>query len=453
MPNRISTLTLLLFVAAALVIAPLPARAKGVSIIRDVEIENTLRAMATPIFKVAGLTPKDIHIRVINDDTVNAFVAGGQNLFIHSGLLLLADNASQVIGVIAHETGHIAGGHLARAQRSYEGNATVGLLSALLGIGAGIATGRGDVGAAIAAGGQQVATRNFLAHTRTEEGSADQAALKYLDETHQSAKGMLHFLQKLEGSELLIHDNQYAYTRTHPLTPDRIDAIKAHIARSKWSNAKTDPKIEARFQRLKAKLYGYLNPPGQTLREYPTSNDSIPARYARAFAYLKEPNEKKALAMADSLLKDEPDDPYFHELRGQILFEFGHVHKAVADYRRTVELKPNEPLLRFELAQVLVEAGDKPFLDEAVKNLTMAVNREPRFAAAWHYLGIAYGRLDKMGESALALGEEALLEGRTQDALYHAHKAEKAFPHGSREWLHAQDILTAVSSRKDQNQQ
>lgn len=450
MPKRISTLISLIFFVAALVIAPPPARAKGVSILRDVEIENTLRAMSTPLFEAAGLSPSSVRILLVNDDSLNAFVAGGQNLFIHAGLLMAAEDASEVIGVIAHETGHISGGHLARVQDSLDKNMTAGLLSALLGIGAGIATGRGDVGAAVAAGGQSMATRNFLSHTRAEEGAADQAALKYLERTGYSAQGLRDFMKKLEGQELLISSNSNPYVRTHPLTRERIDAIEAHIARTENTGGGVDPEIAERFQRLQAKLYGYLNPPVRTLRQYKPGDDSIPARYARAFAYLQKPDVAKALDLADSLLADRPDDPFFHELRGQILFEAGRGREAIGNYRRAVEALPEEPLLRYELARVLIETGDAPNLEDAIGHLKIAVDREPRFASAWHYLGIAYGRLDRMGHSALALGEEALLTGRPKDAEYHARKAEKEFERGSREWLHAQDILTAIESRRDQ---
>lgn len=453
MPNRIFTLITLLFFAAASVIAPRQAEAKGVSILRDVEIENTLRQMATPLFQAAGLSPDSVDILLVQDDSLNAFVAGGQNLFIHTGLLMAADDASQVIGVIAHETGHISGGHLVRVQDSLEKNMTAGLLSALLGIGTAVATGRGDVGAVIAQGGQQAAMRNFMSHTRAEEGAADQAALKYLDRTNLSAEGLLDFMKKLEGQELLISNNQNPYVRTHPLTSDRIDAIKAHIASRNNANGDVDPEMAERFERMQAKLFGYLKSPMQTMRRYKATDDGIPARYARAFAYLQKPDTAKALELADSLLADKPDDPFFHELRGQILFEAGRGREAVDNYRRAADLLPQEPLLRYELARVLIETGDDSLLDEAIGHLKLAVDREPRFTSAWHYLGVAYGRQNKMGHSALALGEEALLRGRQADAIYHARKAEKEFQRGSREWLHAQDLIAAIEVNKQQQEQ
>ncbi|MEX2311593.1 MAG: M48 family metalloprotease [Rhodospirillales bacterium] len=428
--------------------ASLPARAQGISLIRDAEIEDTIRTMATPLFQVAGLNPESVSIHLVNDKTLNAFVADGQRLFINTGLLMRADNAQQVIGVIAHETGHMSGGHLSRIGKAQEMGTTTALIATILGAAAGIATGRGDVAGAVISGGVGAAGRGFLSFTRSQENSADQAALKFLDATEQSAQGLLEFMQILEGQELLSATNQDPYARTHPLTEDRIDAIRAHISRSAYSKTPEDPAVQQAFARAKAKLVGYFDQPALTLRQFPTSDDSVPARYARAFAYSKIPEPENALAELDSLLQTIPDDPYFLELKAQVLFESGKIDAAIPPFRRAVEILPEEPLLRNEFARVLIESQRKEDLEEAVKQLKISLSRDKNSASAWRQLGIAYGKLGDVGRSSLALAEEALMRGTEAEVKFHAGRAAELFPRGSPEWLQAEDLLLAVKNQK-----
>ncbi len=438
----------MLFLAVTFVAPASPGKAQGLSLIRDAEIEDTIRRMATPLFEAAGLTPSSVEILLVADKDLNAFVAAGQKLFMHTGLLMRADNASQVIGVIAHETGHISGGHLSRMPGAQSQGGATTLVAALLGAATAIGTGRGDVGAAVFQGGVHVANRNFLSFSRTQEGSADQAALALLDQTKQSAAGLLSFMEILEGQDLLTAVNQNAYARTHPLSEDRIRAIRAHIAKSPYADTPVDPALSIAFERAKAKLIGYFGQPQLTLRQYPESDTSIPARYARAFAYSRTPDVPKALATLDSLLADVPDDPYFLELKAQVLFESGDIDGAIAPFRRAVEQKPDEPLLRAEFARVLIETATTENLNEAVKHLKFALSRNRQMPGAWRNLGIAEGRLGNVGESALALAEEALLQGRDVDARFHAGKAAEIFPRGSPQWLQAEDLLLAIKNAK-----
>lgn len=428
--------------------ASLPARAQGISLIRDAEIEDTIRTMATPLLQVAGLNPASVSIHLVNDKTLNAFVADGQRLFINTGLLMRAENALQVIGVIAHETGHMAGGHLSRIGKAQEQGTATALIATILGAAAGIATGRGDVAGAVISGGIGAAGRGFLSFTRSQENSADQAALKFLDATKQSASGLLEFMQILEGQELLNAANQDPYARTHPLTSDRIDAIRAHISSSPYSNTAEDPVMQLAFERAKAKLVGYFEQPTLTLRKFPTSDVSIPARYARAFAYSKIPEPEHALAELDSLLQTVPDDPYFLELKAQILFENGKIDDAIPPFRRAVEKLPDEPLLRTEYARVLIESQRKEDIEEAVKQLKLSLSRDRNSSSAWRQLGIAYGKLGDVGRSSLALAEEALMRGTESEVKFHAGRAAEMFPRGSPEWLQAEDLLLAIKNQK-----
>ena len=425
-----------------------PADAQGLPLIRDAEIEDTIRRMSTPLFQAAGLAPSSVSIHLVSDKSLNAFVADGQRMFIHTGLLMRAENAGQVIGVIAHETGHISGGHLSRFGRATQQGTTTSVLATILGAATAIGTGRPDVGVAVIAGGQQLAQRNFFSFTRSQEGSADQAALLLLDTTGQSARGLLEFMGILENQELLITNNNDPYVRTHPLSSDRILAIEAHIARSPKSDIPTSPEMELAFQRAKGKLIGYFEPPNITFRLYPETDQSIPARFARAFAYSKIPDKDKALATLDDLLNEMPDDPYFLELKAQVLFESGNVAGALEPFARAVAILPEEPLIRFEYARVLIASTVPEDLEKALEQLKFALSREPKYASGWRNLGIVYGRLGDNGRSSIALAEEALLKGDFSAVNYHAGRAAQIFPRGSREWLQAEDLLLAAKNTK-----
>jgi predicted Zn-dependent protease len=421
----------------------LPARADGNqrSFIRDAEVENSIRAMATPLLEAAGLDPEAVHFHIIVDPTLNAFVAGGQNEFIHTGLLLRARNAGELIGVIAHETGHIAGGHLARMEGEMGNAGTEALVATLLGVAAGAASGRGDVGAAVALGGQQMAMRNVLSFSRANEASADQAGLKFLDATHQSGRGMLNFMETLLGEELLVTNNQDPYVRTHPLTEDRVAFIRNWVDHSQWSDVPVRPEFAEMFRRMQAKLYAFLEPPIRTFQRYKAGDTSIEARYARSIAAYRKPDLPTALGLIDGLIAERPNDPYFQELKGQMLFENARGAEAVGPYRRAVELLPDNALLRIELGQVETEQDDPALQKDAASNLNFALQREPDNAGGWHFLGVAYTRQGDEAMATYAMAEEALLTGRPGDAVYLAGKAQRLLPEKKGPiWLRLQDI-------------
>ena len=424
------------------------ARAKKISIIRDAEIENAIRQFAAPIFRVAKLNPLEIKIHLVKDNSLNAFVTSGQRLFINTGLLTQAVNPGQIIGVIAHETGHIAGGHLARIHGALENRSTATILSVILG-GAAIVAGRGDVGGVIIAAGQGMATRSFLNYTRTQESAADQAALKFLDGAGFSSKGLLDFMNLLGEQELLLPESQDPYVRTHPLTRDRVATIANHVAKSPHSEKRVPEEYNVLFRRVRAKLYGFLYPLVTTLRTYKESDNSLESRYARAFAYYRKPNLAKAMPLIDGLTEEFPNDPYFWELKGQMIFENGDAKAALKPYQRAVNLLPDSALLRRDLARVQLALNDPAFLDSAIANLIIAVEQERESPFNWRQLAIAYGRKGDKGHSSLALAEAALLKGRKSEARYHAGFAESVFANGSREWLQARDILLAAGPKKN----
>lgn len=420
--------------------------------IRDAEVENTIRTFETPIFQAAGLDPAAIRINLIVDPTLNAFVAGGQNIFIHTGLLVRTENPGQLIGVLAHETGHIAGGHLIRGSEAMANASTEAIIATLLAGAAGAATGRGDAAAAGMLGGNEMAMRSLLAFTRSQEQQADQMAMRFLDSTHESGKGLLEFFNILGDQEALVSSRQDPYVRTHPLTRDRINFVREQVEKSPWSNTPWPPEWVEMHKRIKAKLFAYLEPPIRTFQRYKETDTSIDARYARAIAYYRKPDLSQALPLIDGLIKDRPKDPYFWELKGQMLFENARGAEAIEPYRKAVKLLPNNALLRIGLGQVLVEAEDPSVLKEAEENLSVAVNLEPEDLTAWHQLGVAYGRDGNEGMASYAFAEYYLLAGKLPEASFHANKAEQILGKHGAIWLRIQDIKERASQVKAERQ-
>ncbi|HLY55484.1 MAG TPA: M48 family metalloprotease, partial [Stellaceae bacterium] len=407
----------------------------------DAEIENTIRAYATPLWKAAGLDASYVQIYLVNNGQINAFVAGGQRIFVYTGLLMRADRPNEVIGVLAHETGHIAGGHLMRFQDALESATVQSIIGFLLGTAGAVLSRNGEVAAAGALAGQSMAIRSLFAYSVGQEERADQAGLGFLDKTCQSARGLLQFFEILEKEEYLLPQQQDPYMVTHPFTQLRIEHVRDFVAHSKCSDATDPPELVEMHKRMLAKLRGFLNSPGDVLKAYPESDKSLYGRYARAAAYHRIPMDDKALAEMDSLLKEKPEDPYFNELKGQILFEGGHVAEAVPWYRKSVKELPTAPLLRVELAQAELESTeDHAMIAEAVSMLKDAVRDDDSNADAWHTLGIAQGKLGNLGEADLALAEEDLLMGDIKLAVTHARRAAEALPRGSPGWIRADDI-------------
>lgn len=421
------------------------AEARKLSFIRDAEIENTIRVFATPLFKAAGLEPSNINIYLVNDKTLNAFVAGGQKLFLNTGFLTRTENASQVIGVIAHETGHIAGGHLSRTADAMKSSSAASILAMVLG-GVAIMGGQGDVGAALIAGGQQMGVRNFLQYSRTQESAADVAAMRFLDATGQSARGLLEFFEILGDQELLSVKRQDPYYRSHPLTRERKAAVEAFIKRSPYSDKAESQDFIERHARMKAKLRAFLDPISSTLRHYKESDQSLEARYARAIAYYRRPDLDLAIPLIDGLISERPADPFFNELKGQMLFENGRIDEALPYYEKAVTLAPWSALLRRDLGRAQMEIGSKALLENALENFHIAVVADKTDPFSWRLLGTAYGKLGMRGQSSLALAEAALLTNRPADARYQAQRAASVMKEGSTGWLHAQDILHALEN-------
>jgi predicted Zn-dependent protease len=452
------------------ILAPREADAQGFEFIRDAEIENTLRQYANPLFAQAGVDPNAVEIHLVKDQSLNAFVAEGLNLFINTGTIIQAEEPGQLIGVIAHECGHIAGGHLVRGQEAMGNAMTTGLAAMILGAAAAIAAGRQDQSAmrqgvpgayqqaannsallpAVMGAAGEVAYKSYASFSRTIEGSADTAGLQFLDNLHMSARGLLTFMEKLEGEELLVTTRQDPYVRTHPLTSDRIDEIRNHVEHSPWSDVPTPPEFTEPHQRMRAKLDAFLNPPMSILYKYKESDTSISARYARAIAYYRIPDLNHALPLIDGLIAERPGDPYFHELRGQILYENGRPLEAIPEYKAAVKVLPDNALLRQELGQVEVESEDPAQLADAKEQLHAAIRKEPDDPGTWRLLATAYGRDGDEAMAAAGMAEYALLVGRFSEATFQANKALKGLKHGTPMAIRMEDVRAQAEQHQDE---
>jgi len=425
------------FGAVALAIQPAAAQ----SILRDAETEALLRDMAAPLVAASGLDPKNVDVVLINDSSVNAFVAGGQAVYINSGLINAADSAEEVQGVIAHELGHITGGH-AVSDAGGKAASGISILSLLLG-GLAAAAGGGEAAMGVLMAGQQAAMGKYLAFSRAQESTADAAGAQFLSKAGISGRGSVEFFKKLQNLEYrygYFPKDGDEYFRTHPMTGNRISTLQDTYQKDPAWTKPADKEMEARFQRAKAKLFGYLAEPKDTFTTYPETMTGIPARYARAYAYHKESHLDKAMAEADSLLAQRPDDPYFLELKGQILLEAGKPRDALESLRRATQLTGNQPLIATLFGHALIATEEPQNFAEAERVLKAAVARDRENPFAWYQLGVVYAANGDMPRARLASAEQQSLSGRMPEALQSAEAAEVALPRGTPDWLRAQDI-------------
>jgi predicted Zn-dependent protease len=440
----------------ALMLLPLylaiSTNAYALSTIRDTEIETTIRNLSTPIFKTAGLVPEDVAIIIVSDPSINAFVAGGMNIFINTGLIMQFEKPEVLIGAIAHETGHIAGGHLARNSDKFK-NITVGSVISY-GLGAvAMALGSPDVGMAVMQGGTQVAQREMLQYSRQNEESADQAGLKFLARTGNSASGLLELLEYLNRQEHALYGKLNPYAMTHPLSRQRITHIRNYVAGSSQTKGGITPSLRTNYTRSFIKLHAFFDPVEQTLKKYPVSDTSINARYARAIAYQKIPDLTSSFAELDSLIEKFPSDPYFQELKGQVLFENGRAAEAVPYYNKAVALMPSSALLKLGLAMSQIAAADMDgansilLLQSAIEQLHNAHVKEPANIMILNQLEIAYGKSGMKGMSYLYHAEAAALQKNKNDVVKFAKLAEKYLPADSPSATRAKDLLKNTESK------
>jgi predicted Zn-dependent protease len=442
-------------VAAALVlgpavpVTPLHAQQKGPNILRDTETERLLTEYTRPVLRVAGLEKQNIQVVIINDPTFNAFVADGHRIFVNYGAILMAETPNQLIGVLAHETGHLAGGHLAKLHQQLAQLQTQMILAMIIGAGAIVAgaashsTGVADAGAAAVSGPQAMLMRSMLSYQRQQEESADKAGVKFLNATGQSPRGMYETFKRLADQTLFAAHGADPYMQSHPMPADRVEALEGLARSSPYWDKKDDPAVQARHDLARAKISAFMERQDTVYRRYPLSNTGLPARYARAITTYLHGDLNSALTQIDGLIQAQPNNPYFYELRGQALLEGGRPAEAIAPLHKAIALSNNAPLIEMLLGQALVATDNKGYTDEAINILRAAVARESEAPLGFSQLAMAYGRKGDYAEADLASAQAAYLRGDNKTARELASRAKTRFAVGTPGWVKADDIVTA----------
>ena len=432
-------------------LASAPVRAQngttaGIPMIRDAEIEQLLREYVAPILKVAGLSNQGIQVVIIQDRSFNAFVMDAHRIFVNAGALMETTTPNQLIGVFAHETGHIVGGHLSKMRQELANAQTAAIIAMLLGVGAVAAgarsnnSGLANVGGAVVSGPTAYIQNELLAYQRGQEESADRAGVRFLTMTGQSAKGMYDTFKRFANEMMFSARYIDPYAQNHPMPQERMDAL-AELVKTQYWDKKDPPELQARHDMMRAKLYGFIEKPDSVMRRYPPSDTSLAARYARAISAYRFGNPQAAMAQIDALIAAEPNNPYFYELKGQALVEGGHPAQAVAPLRRAVQLAPTPALIQISLGQALIATNDPKGAEEAIPLLRAAVAKEPESSDAYLQLAMAYGRKNDLADADLASAQAAFARGDNKTARELAARAKERFPIGSPGWVRADDIV------------
>ena len=448
--QRLLILTvLIIFVVSSFVVSAF-AQSQGLSVIRDQETEDAIYSYTRPMFIAGSLNPDTLQIYLVKDSSINAFTTKGSIIFINTGLITSADSVGEVIGVLAHETGHVAGGHLARLYDNMKIAQRNALISTILGGVAGIATGRPDVGMAVMMGGEQASMMSHLAYRQGEENAADFIATKILDRTKYSSRGFLKMMQRLVNQEKIsLSQDYYSYLRTHPLSEERVEFLTNYALTEKYKDDSAHPEAERRFQRIKAKLIAFLIEPYRTLLLYDKADKNVAARYARAIAYYRMSDLDKALTLMNELIKENPTDPYFYELKGQMLFEHGRVAEALAPYETAVALAPKANLIIASYAGVLIETGKKENAKKAIKILEKVLLTEKDEPDVWRLLASAANITNDEALTAFAMAEYNFLIGNMEGAKVQIKRAEQLIPKKSAKYLALMDLKAELENLED----
>ena len=439
--------------AVALVIAPMPAVAQGpgLRVLRDTESEQLLRDYTRPILRAAGMEKQNIQMVIINESVFNAFVADGRRIFVNYGAMMQSETPNQIIGVMAHETGHLAGGHLSKLREQLAAAQTQMIIAMLLGAGALVAGARGgnansglaNAGAAAIAAPQEVIRRTLLSYVRQQEENADRAGVKFLTATGQSAKGMYETFKRFTNDSLFAARGADPYVMSHPMPAERVEALEGLARSSPYWDKKDDPALQLRHDMVRAKISAFMERQDTVYRRYPLSSETLPARYARAIATYRHGDLRSAIAQIDGLIQLQPANPYFYELRGQALLEGGKPAEAIVPLRKAVQLSNNAPLIEMLLGQALVGTNNNAHTEEAIAILRAAVARETEAPIGYTQLAMAYGRKGDLAQADLASAQAAFLRGDNKTARDLASRAKTRFAIGTPGWVKADDIVSA----------
>jgi predicted Zn-dependent protease len=431
--------------AGAICAAMVAGSASAQGLLRDEEIERMLRAYSDPIFVAADLQPRAVTIYLVGDPTMNAFVAGGQNIFIHTGIIVQAEEPIELKGVIAHETGHITGAHLSRSGDLSRAAMGPFLATMAAGIAAAVA-GHGDAAANLMIQSQYFGTLGAFSYSRGQEARADLAGVQFLEGTGQSARGLIAFFDRFREQELFSEQRRYPYFRTHPLSSDRVSVLRERLDQQVYRDAVDPPEHVHMLERAKAKIHGFLDTPQTTFRQFPESDQSTEAIYARSIAHYRAGSLGQAIAGIDELISREPENPYFWELKGQVFYEHGRPASAVEPYERAVALMPDSALFKIGLAQSLIDLDDDARLDEAMELLITALTQEPDNGFAWYQRSRVHERRGERAMALLSTAERHYLGGDPRRAFQFAARARDDLEQGTPEWLRATDIVSTIAA-------
>ncbi len=435
--------------AAAVLLGQMPAHAQsggGLPVIRDAETEQLLREYTTPILRAAGLGQQNIRVVIINDRSFNAFVMDGRRIFVNAGALIESKTPNQIIGVLAHETGHIAGGHLSKLRNELANVQSAMMIAMLLGLGVAVAgggrQGTGDMAAAALLAPQQMAMRSLMSYQRQQEEQADKAGVKFLAATNQSPKGMYETFKRF--ADQILFSAQYAdpYAQSHPMPKERIDSLSTLVTGSPLWEKKDSPELQLRHDMMRAKLHGFLDRADTLSRAYMPGDNSLPARYARTIATYRHGSMPAALAQIDGLIQTQPNNPYFHELKGQALLEAGRAQEAIAPLRQAIALAPDPTLIQVMLGQALIATNNPRNADDAVVSLNAAIQRDGDIPDAYTNLAMAYAKKNDLPRADLASAQAAMSRGDFRTARQLATRAKARFPIGAPGWVKADDIAS-----------
>jgi predicted Zn-dependent protease len=442
-----------LAVLGSLVSLAAPALAASVALVRDAEIEALLQDYARPIFRAAGIPSTGVEILMVPDNEFNAFVADGSHIFINTGAILATETPNELIGVIAHETGHLAGNHLSQMRAMIRSTKLATAIASIVGVGivaAGASAGVSDLNQAapaILTGASSIGARSILSYQRAEEASADRAAISYLEATSQSPEGMLNLFTRMAGEDMFLYRSVDPYAVSHPLPGERIAQIENLVAQSRF-RGRTDPAaLQLRHDLARAKLSAFTESPQASARRFPVGDTSLPARYAQAILAYRFGNVEQAIRMIDGLIQSQPGNPYFWELKGQALLERGRAGDAIEPLRRAVELEPSSGLLKILLGHALVETGNTGRATEAIRYLNQGLQVDPNVPNGYRQLGRAYAMTGDVGMAQLVTAEGLFTNGEYEEAKIQASRAQAKFNVGSPPWLRAEDILIYAPPR------
>jgi predicted Zn-dependent protease len=448
--HKIVSTMVLRLLGGIIVTALLIAQSQAQGLLRDTEIEETLREFSTPLLRAGGLNPSSVDMYIVNDPELNAFVTRGQNIFLHSGLIMRADTPNELKGVIAHEAGHIVGGHIVRSD--YGNRSAYGAMLLAAGVGlAAILAGEAGAGAAILGGATQFGAVEALAYSRVNESAADQYAAQFLERTGQSGQGLIDFFENFRAQEVLSQSRRYEYFRSHPLSANRIDQLRERVAESPYTETLDSPEDLHRHEMMKAKLSGFLDAPQLVFNRFPLSDMSAPARYARTVAHFRSGDLRSAIRVLDTLIDDEPDNPYFYELKAQILYESGKREEALPPSEKALALKPDAMLLKVALAQSLIETRDDANLVRAIDLLKSALRQEDRYSHGWYLLSLAYAAQNEDALAKYASAERFYAIGDLNSARSFAGRAQQDLPRDIPQWRRASDIIVVAETQLEKS--